>query len=222
MSSELLGYLFDTLQKNTIIQSELLQKNKDDIMTQLEKQFDPESILRNLIFFPKTSSLKDDLQNPNALEIEYTATFDQKDIEFLLSKIKNSNLIHKYHISDFLQLIVPILFSKDFEPSPRIFDSLVIQYYSVPIVIFRNTSTKDSKQTYSMFLEITKLREEMILVTKRTANVLTQDHKMLSEKHANVWDTNNFGTKVGIVTASASALIAVGSFAYVIINQFKK
>jgi hypothetical protein len=130
-------------------QSDLISKYSSNIKT--------EDILKLGLLNPRTKNILKDIFSNDCLRIEYD---ESTELKKLLIEIKKSQLIQKCHCTNQIELILNELFQKKFEPSPHIFDSVLIQYYNKPILgLVNKTIDINKSENHSILFEITKFRQ---------------------------------------------------------------
>ena len=98
----------------------------------------------------RTDTLSDD---SNTHEIRYT-TID--DLRNAVEEARALGIIQRSHLGNEMALLIETISTPGFEPSPGLFDAVVIKLHSVPILKLTNSGECSS---YSLVLEIDTLRK---------------------------------------------------------------
>ncbi len=157
-------------------------------------------ILQMNLVMPRTENMKKD--HKNAHEIKYK---NIEDIKNAVEEVRALALIQRNHLGNEMAALIDTVTTQGFEPNPMAFDGLMIQYHSVPLLLFTNAGDNESCE-YSLFLEMNTLR---MLVTKSVKDSVQQAvERSNRERFLRAMERNN-NTKLAMVTVVTTGLAAV-------------
>ena len=185
--SKIGGVIYKTLSiKNGLNE---ITKRKDQIINLLTHKLDVSYQLRTHIVMPKTQSIK------SVIEDEYAAKFDyegETKADDIIKLIQYKDIITKYQCENYLDAVLSILFSKEFTIRPVNFDCIVIQYFTIPILIGKNKIAQGNR--FSLFLELNSWRESLVdNSSKLVTSMLIEEYNQL--RHQEKRNKESFFTK---------------------------
>eukprot|EP01091_Cochliopodium_minus_P011433 TRINITY_DN3237_c0_g6_i1.p1 TRINITY_DN3237_c0_g6~~TRINITY_DN3237_c0_g6_i1.p1 ORF type:complete len:213 (-),score=35.43 TRINITY_DN3237_c0_g6_i1:458-1096(-) len=171
-------YILEESFKKDNVLNDSLQNEKDVLLNYLAKHLSIPNMLESIIVVPKTESIKDEFQK-YICTVEYSK--DSK-VDEIIEKIKNSAHIKKYQSRQLLISIVEVLFSENNSElgPPHIFDNIVFQYHSIPLLLLKN---KEIQQGYSMFMELNQARSKLLNATSSELYIYLHSKKSSSNKY---------------------------------------
>jgi len=193
-----------------------IDRRKDKLLQELvdipQKKF--HQILPLYIVFPRTKHIEKDLKDQDACIFEYDNTFKfegQSQIEIL-----RHPTFQRHHIKAYSKEVLNLLFPLERNlisdiPNPNDFDNIVIQYYKIPILIGKNK--QPTKEGYSIFIEITSLRQGFSnVMDEEIRKIKLEELRKLTETSNTHWTLKSLGAAVGLGAVTVTVATIVTTF----------
>jgi hypothetical protein len=150
----------------------------------------------------RTDTLSDD---SNTHEIRYT-TID--DLRNAVEEARALGIIQRSHLGNEMALLIETISTPGFEPSPGLFDAVVIKLHSVPILKLTNSGECSS---YSLVLEIDTLRTLAAESAKYSVDQALEraSREMLLQKTVDRQNREKL-MMVAVLTTGIVAVVAIG------------